>query len=122
MASGNGGGIIANDANVRLVKCGLMAPFSSIKLETISVKTIEYIDHCHPNLLMYKLLTSTSDEYESGFVRYQREKDSQLKGEHDAAAQRGHMYMLIKMKDIFGFINDSEKIIYGMGFKLIPRL
>ena len=46
-----------------------MALFSSIKLETSGGRTIEYIDHCHPNLLMYKLLTSTDDEYESGFVK-----------------------------------------------------
>ena len=43
----------------------MMALFSSVKLETSGVRTIEYIDHCHPNLLMYKLLTSTDDEHES---------------------------------------------------------
>ena len=43
----------------------------SIKLETISGKTIEFIDNCHCNLLLYKLLTSISDEYESCFVRDQ---------------------------------------------------
>ena len=36
MVSGNDGGIIANDANVRLVNYGVMALFSSIKLETIN--------------------------------------------------------------------------------------
>ena len=66
---------------------------------------------------MYKLLTSTGDEYESGFVRNQGKRDSQLKGDHIAAA-RGHMYMMIKMSDLFGFVNDLEKIIYGLGFKL----
>ena len=25
---------------------------------------------------------------------------------------------MIKMSDIFGFVNDLEKIIYGLGFKL----
>ena len=39
----------------------------SIILETISGKTIEYVG----NLLLYKLLTSISDEYESCFVRDQ---------------------------------------------------
>ena len=98
-----------------------MALFSSIKLETSGLyRTIEYIDHCHPNLLMYKLLTSTDDEYESGFVRNQGNRDSQLKGDH-VAAQRGHMYMMIKMSDLFGFVNDLEKIIYGLGFKLILK-
>ena len=62
------GGVFANDANIRSVNCGTMALFSSVKLETSGGRTIEYIDHCHPNLLMYKLLTSTDDEYESGFV------------------------------------------------------
>ena len=112
------GGVFANDANIGLVNYGLIAFFSSVKLETISGRTIEYVDHCHPNLLMYRLLTSTDDEYESGFVRNQCNRDSQLEGDHNAA-ERGHMYMMIKMSDLFGFLNDLEKIIYGLGFKLI---
>ena len=69
---------------------------------------------------MYKLLTSTDDEDESGFVRNQGNRDSQLKGDH-FAAERGHMYMMIKMSDLFGFVNDLEKIIYGLEFKLILK-
>ena len=118
VVSDDAGGVFANDANIRLVNYGMMALFSSIKLETSGDRTIEYIAHCHPNLLMYKLLTSIADEYESGFVRKQGNRDSQLKGDH-IAAQRGHMYMMIKMSDLFGFVNDLEKIIYGLGFKLI---
>ena len=120
VVSDDAGGVFANDANIRLVNYGMMALFSSIKLETSGGRTIEYIDHCHPNLLMYELLTSTGDEYESGFVRNQGNRDSQLKGDH-IAAQRGHMYMMIKMSDLFGFVNDLEKIIYGLGFKLILK-
>ena len=71
VVSDDAGGVFANDANIRLVNYGMMALFSSIKLETSGGRTIEYIDHCHPNLLMYKLLTSIGDEYESGFVRNQ---------------------------------------------------
>ena len=97
-----------------------MALFSSIKLETSGGRIIENIDHCHPNLLMYNLLTSIGDEYESGFVKNQGNRDSQLKGDH-IAAQRGHMYMMIKMSDLFGFVYDLEKIIYGLGFKLILK-
>ena len=97
-----------------------MALFSSIKLETSGGRTIEYIDHFHPNLLMYKLLTSISDEYESSFVRNQGNIDSQFKGDHNAT-QRGHMCMMIKMSDLFGFVNDLEKIIYGLGFELILK-
>ena len=120
VVSDDAGGVFANDANIRLVNYGMMALFSSMRLETSGGRTIEYIDQCHPNLLMYKLLTSTVDEYESGFVRNQGNRDSQLKGDH-IAAQRGHMYMMIKMSDLFGFVNDLEKIIYGLGFKLILK-
>ena len=88
VVSDDAGGVFANDANIRLVNYGMMALFSSIKLETSGGRTTEYIDHCNPNLLMYKLLTSTGDEYESGFVRNQGNRDSQLKGDH-IAAQRG---------------------------------
>ena len=118
VVSDDAGGVFADDANIRLVNYGMMALFSSIKLETSGGRTIEYIDHCHPNLLM--LLTSIGDEYGSGFVRNQGNRDSQLKGDH-IAAQRGHMYMMIKMSDLFGFVNDLEKIIYGLGFKLILK-
>ena len=114
------GGVFANNANIILVNFGLIALFSSVKLETSGGRTIEHIDHCHPNLLMYKLLTSTDDEYESGFVRNQGNRDNQPKGDH-IAAERGHMYMKIKMSDLFGFVNDLEKIINGLGFKLILK-
>ena len=120
VVSDDAGGVFANDAKIRLVNYGMMALFSSIKLETSGGRTIEYIDHCHPNLLMYKLLTSIDDEYKFCFVRNQGNRDSQLKGDH-IAAQRGHMYMMIKMSDLFDFINDLEKIIYGLGFKLILK-
>ena len=120
VVSDDAGGVFANDANIRLVNYGMMAFFISIKLETSGGRTIDYIDHCHPNLLMYKLLTSIGDEYESGFVRNKGNRDSQLKGDH-IAAQRGHMYMIIKMSDLFGFVNDLEKIIHGLGFKLILK-
>ena len=98
----------------------MIALFNSVKVETSGGRTSEYIDPCHPNLSMYKLLTSTDDEYEIGFVKNQGNRDSQLKGDH-IAAERGHMYMMIKMSDLFGFVNDLEKIIYGLGFKLILR-
>ena len=108
-------GVFANNANIRLVNYGMMALHSSVKLETSGGRTNEYIDICHPNLLIHKLLTSTDDEYESGFVRNQGNRDSQLKGDH-IAAERGHMYMMIKMSDLYGFVNDLEKIIYGLVF------
>ena len=97
-----------------------MALFSSMKLENSGGRAIEYTDHCHPNLLMYKLQTSTDEEYESGFVRNHGNTDSQLKG-NNAATERGLMYMMVKMSNLFGFVNDLEKIIYGLEFKLILK-
>ena len=67
---------------------------------------------------MYKILTSTRDEYENRFFTDQREKESQLIGDHQAA-QKGYVHIMIKMKYLFGFLIDLEKIIYGIGFKLI---
>ena len=64
VVSDDAGGVFANDPNIRFVYFGMMALFSSVKLETSVGRTIEYIDHCHPNLLMYKLLASTDDENE----------------------------------------------------------
>ena len=120
VVSDDAGGVFANNANIRLDNYGMMALFSSVKLETSGGRTIEYIDHCHPNLSMYKLLTSTLDEYENGFARNQGNRESQLKGDH-IAAERAHMYMMVKMSDLIGFVNDLEKIIYGLGFKLILK-
>ena len=120
VVSNTAGGVVANNANIRIVKYGMVALFSSVGLEISGSRTIEYMDHCHPNLIMYKLLTSIVDEYESGFVRNQGNRDSQLKGDH-IAAERDHMYMMIKMSDLFGFVDNLKKVIYGLGFKLILK-
>ena len=55
-------GRFANYANITLVNYGMIALFSLIKLESSGGRTTEYINHCHPNLRMHKLLNSTSDE------------------------------------------------------------
>ena len=120
VVSDDAGSEFANNANIRLVNYGMMGLFNSVKLETSGGRTIECIDHCHPNLLLYNLLTSTVDEYESGIVGNQGNRDSQIRGDH-FAAERGHMYMMIKMSDLFGFVNDLEKIIYGLAVKLILK-
>ena len=54
VVSDDAGGEFANNANIRLVYSGMIALFSSVKLETSGGRTIEFIDHCHPNLLIYK--------------------------------------------------------------------
>ena len=47
-----------------------------------------------------------------------RVRDSQIKVDH-AAAERGHLCTMIRMSDLFVFVKDLEKIIYGLGLKLI---
>ena len=59
---------------------------------------------------MYKLLNSTDDEYDSGFVRNHGVRGSQLKGDR-IAAERGHMNVMIVMSDLFGFLNDCTFIV-----------
>ena len=118
--SDNAGCVFANDTNIRLANYSMMAIFSSIKFKTNGGRTIEFIDHCHPNLLMYKLITITDGEYESAFLRNQGIRDIQLKSDH-TAAEPGHMYTMVKMSDLFRFVNDLEKIIHGLGFKLILK-
>ena len=47
------GGIYVNYANSRLANYVSLALFSSIKLETSGGRT-QFIDNCHPYLMMYK--------------------------------------------------------------------
>ena len=54
------------------------------------------------------------------FVRNQVNRDSKIKCDH-AAAERGHMCIMVGVSDLFGFVNDLEMIIYGLGFKLILK-
>ena len=42
-----------------------------------------------------------------------KEKDNQLKDDHDAS-EKEHMYMIIKMSDVFGFINDLAETIHSL--------
>ena len=85
VVSDKAGGVFANHSNIRLVNYGMLAIFSSVKLETSGGRAIEYIDRCHPNLLLHKLFTSTDDEYGSDFVRNQGKRKIQLKGDRFVA-------------------------------------
>ena len=49
VVSDNDSGVFANNANIRLNNYGMMAMFSSVKLETSGGRTTEYANHCHPN-------------------------------------------------------------------------
>ena len=70
---------------------------------------------------MYKLLTSTEDEYESGFVRNQAKRDSPFMGDH-VAAGCGHMDTMVKMRGLLRFVKVLEEIIYGIGSILLLKI
>ena len=53
-------------------------------------------------------------------IKVKESNKGRLKSDH-AAAERGNIYMMIKMSDLFDFVNDLEKIIYGLKFKLILK-
>ena len=65
--------------------------------------------------MVHKILTNTDDEYENGFVRDPGKKDSRTKGDHDA--ERNHMHMMVRLRDLFCFVNYLEKVIRGSGKK-----
>ena len=62
------------------------------------------------NALFFKLLTTTSNDSESSFVRDQADRNSQAKSD-EAAAERGHMYMMIQISNIFGYVNDLKRLL-----------
>ena len=93
-----------NDVNIRLFCYGMIAFFNSVKLETSCRRSTEYIDHRPPNLFMYKIVISTDVKHESVFVRDQADRDSQLKRDH-VVAERGQLFVMIKMSDLVGFVN-----------------
>ena len=51
---------------------GVLAFFSSIRLETIGARTVEYVEQCHLNHLVYEILTNTDIEYHSLFIHFKR--------------------------------------------------
>ena len=56
-------GVTANNAKVRLANCCVSPIYSSFRFENISCKEVEYLNHCHPNLIMFKLLISTDYDF-----------------------------------------------------------
>ena len=53
-------------------------------------------------------------------VRSRTERYSQVSSDH-ASAERGNMYRMIEMSDLFGFINYLEKKHNGLGFGVILK-
>ena len=78
--------------------------FSSVKFEVSGGGPIEFIDPFHPNLLTYKILASTGDEFESVYIRDRFVRDGQLKDSRFADTEIGHLCMMNRMTDILVLI------------------
>ena len=46
-------------------------------------------------------------------------KKSRTKSNHDA--ERNHMHMVVRLGDLFGFVNDLKKVIIGSGIKFLIK-
>ena len=52
------------------------------------------------------------------FVRDQSQKADQF-GDDDDNIEKNHMYMVIKISNLLGFVYDLNKVMYCLRFKLI---
>ena len=66
---------------------------------------------------MHKLLTSTNENEAAGFIKESDKRKEQLL---DNNPTKGYMSYRIDMKEVFGFVEYSEKYTYGLGY--IPEL
>ena len=105
----------ADADDIRLVNLAPLALFSEMRLKTSSDKTLEKVGHLHTNILMHKLLTSTHENEAAGFIKDADKRKDQLLTNNPT---KGYMSYRIDMKDIFGFIECSEKYTYGLGYIL----
>ena len=103
--------------DTRLVNLGPIALFSNYKLTTSSGKHLEKIDHAHIVSVMYKLLTSSegSDDLSIGFDRDRNRRQRELTFNK---TQKGKFHVRIYLKDVFGYAENQEKAIYGLGYQL----
>ena len=103
--------------DIRLVKLGPIALFSSYKLTTCSGKHLENIDHAHIVSLMYKLITSSRgcDDLSIGFDRDRGRRQRELTNNK---TQKGKYHDRIYLKNVLGFAELQEKATYGLGYKL----
>ena len=75
--------------------CNLTTVFFQVSAKAFEVsvgRTTENADHCHPELLMFKLLSKADIKNESGFGKSQYIRDSQVMG-NEVAADKNHMYV-----------------------------
>ena len=107
----------ADNIEIRLVNLGPVALFSKYKLTTSSGKHLEEVSHAHIVSLMYKLITTTKgcDDLSIGFDRDRTRRRNELTNNKNV---NGKHHVRIYLKDVFGFAEQQEKAIYGLGYKL----
>ena len=104
--------------DIRLVNEGPIAFFINFKLQSISGKHIEEINHAHIVCLMYKLITSArnNDDLSIGFDRVRARRQRLLTNNKH---MKGKYHVTIMLKDIFGFAHDQDEGMFGLGYNLI---
>ena len=106
----------ANDNDIRLINLGPFALFSNFILTTSSEKNLEDISHAHLVSPMYKLITSSkgSDDLSIDFDRDRgRRQDALTDNKHI----KGKFHVKIKLKDVFGSVENQENATYGLVYK-----
>ena len=103
--------------DIRLVNEGKIALFSNYKLQSSSGKHIEEINHAHIVSLMYKLITSdtNNDDLSIGFDRDHGRRQRDLTNNKNL---KGKYHVTIMLEDIFGFAQHQEKGTYGLRHKV----
>ena len=91
--------------------------FSDYILTTSGGKQLEDISHKHIVSLMYKLITSAKDT-NNLFVCFDRGRGRKQRELTNNKNQKGKYPLRIFSKDVFGFPEHQEKVIYGLGYKL----
>ena len=94
--------------------------FREMTLSGFGSKRLERVDNVYLASLMYKLL---SDNEEDMIIVYKKEtaagidttKRNRLLND---TPEKGTIFVRVYLKDVFGFVNHTDKINYGMGYSL----
>ena len=93
------------------------ALFSIFKLTRSSEKHFEDNSHAHLVSLMSKLKTNAryTDVLSVSFDRDRNSRQQELTNDNNKKAK---FYVRIRLRDVFGFVENQEGATYGLGYKL----
>ena len=106
-----------DDIDIRLIKFGPIALFSSFKLRESNGKHLEDISHAHIVSLIYKLITSAKD-FKDLSVGFDRDCGRRQRGLFNNKIITTKYHLRIMLRDIIGFAENQEKATCGLAYKL----